>query len=904
MLVNPPVSSPVPFLFLLVILLTVLNSCGRLSDQHWSAAVPETAVMVYVFDENTSPQDALNGDAAGFLRETALPNLTSFDELNAAAGAALQVKALILSPAAASSQAPVWLMQGGISGPNLASYFSRPFTQNSYRFNGTRVYRLFLANGDVWFLSQLGSTIIVSPNSRALEESVKSYTGRLSAMVFDGGQPPAQSASVYVNFPASDAFAMQLGRPIFRPLIEGGFQGLQPAALRVQNSGGGRLTIELTSRIPLSTPRSAFVQTLATPPVTLRMDRYIPRDAAVFGMFQAERIGRFSESAEQTDDTDLDRHLTARPQLVSAISSTLGEQAAFAGFYTLGFSPLEETAWLRLISDRSSLRNEFDRLVTDGLGVRAGNFYSFRSRKLAQLLGGPLTPYEAFSVGILNDVIVLAPRTGLIQRISTDINRRRVLFFDDDYLSRKRDHPERMSAYFYADNSNFRSFIEPYTDPVSNALTYLNYFDLLSLSVVQERDEIRLETRLQQVERQSLPFVDRWFFPVTRGELTGPVTVGKLQQSSRNDIVFATTANRVVALAADGTEIFTASTNDDRPIGSPVLYDWYANNQTAVLIAAGNKIYGWNNRGQLLPNFPFELEEEITSPLLIEDISRSGLPEAVVATRDRKLHVLSGRGINISGWPQTTNTTIGHQPVFAQLDGRHALIAQAGNAVFAWNQDGNLREGFPVFTDAPLYGSPVLHQNQLFTGGQNGRLYAISKGESFLAELSQPGDGSSTPSDAVYQVRSIEVASGNVSAGIIRNLRVPVLETPEENGGNQSSSSNPQTEMQQLISIQSGSSVFLYDLQGRLRFNRSVGRPIDTSSPVTIEDLNRDGRPEIIVTAQFGRMFAWTIETGAAYQGLPATSVRHPSTARLGSDGLTNIIAGTSNGVSSWAIRN
>lgn len=901
---NVPASALVPFLICLTLSLFMLASCGRLSDAHWSAGVPETSVMVFVFDEGTTPERALEKPSAAFLRETSMAQLSDFDQIPAVISEGISVRALVVSPATANALAPVWLLQSDISASRLAHYFSRPFTQNSYRFQGTRIYRLYLPNGNVWFLTQLGSTLALSPNSRALEESVKSFSGSIGSMTFPGGSLPSQTPSIFLNYPNADAFAMQLGRPIFRPLIEGSFTGLNPASLRVETLGNERRSFELQSRIPLSTPRSGLTQVLAMPPVALRMDRFIPRDAAVFGMFQAERIGRLNPETTFSDVTGLDELLQARPQLVSALSSTLGEQAAFAGFHTLGFSPLEETAWLRLVTDRSSLRAELDRLVADGHGSRSGNFYSFRSRALAQILGGELAPYESFSLGILEEVIVLAPRSGLIQRISTDINRRRVLFFDDDYLSRRRAHPERLSAFFFADNSNFRSFIEPYTDPNSVALSYLGYFDLFALSVRQERDELEMQARLHQIQRQSVPFVDRWFFPVTQGELTGPATIGSLQTNSRNDIVFATTANRVVALAADGTEIFTASTYDDRPIGSPVLFDWYANNQTAVLIAAGNKIYGWNNRGQLLPNFPFELDEQITSPLLVHDISRSGLPEAIVATRDRRLHVLGGRGSNISGWPQTTNTAIEHQPVFADLNGRFALIAQAGNAVFAWNADGTPRTGFPVFADAPLYGSPVVHQNRIYTGGQNGRLYTVSRTDSFLPGLSQSGEGSNGMDEDRYRVRSVEVSSGNVRVDRIQNLRIPLASTGNEGEENQGGTGTRQTEMAQLIAVQSGSSVFLYDLQGRLRFTRSIGRPIDTNAPSIIEDLNRDGRPEIIVTAQFGRMYAWTIETGAAYQGLPATSVRFPTTARLGSDGLTNIIAGSGSGISSWAIRN
>ena len=56
-------------------------------------------------------------------------------------------------------------------------------------------------------------------------------------------------------------------------------------------------------------------------------------------------------------------------------------------------------------------------------------------------------------------------------------------------------------------------------------------------------------------------------------------------------IVAATNGGLVVALAADGTQLFRVNTNADVPVGAPAAYDWYANNQQVILQGAGNKIY-------------------------------------------------------------------------------------------------------------------------------------------------------------------------------------------------------------------------------------------------------------------------------------------------------------------------
>ena len=885
-----------------ILLPFLLFACNRTPSNPWTEAIPSSATVLYTFEEGTTLATALNSGTLNFLNEISEANLQLVTEVDNATTAELLLTALFIEPSGANQWSPVWIGKYRRYGASdIAERFKRAFTQNAYQFHGQTIHRLFLQDGSTYFAAQLNDLILVSPNSGALESGIKSYMGKSESMQLPSASEITGSR-VFINYPGFGDFVKQLGAPRFRPLIENAFTGLQTAEVSThsESEGSSRLT-RFSSTIPNSSGAdlSVLIRELNGSPATLRMDRYIPSDAAFFGMFTTGRMRSLPYGFEPL--TGLDSLLVDNESRISRISSALGNQAGFAGFYTLGFSPLEETVYVRQLSDRSAIREELDRLVSDGEGQQTRSFYSFRSHLLAQILGSSITPYQNFVVGLTGDFLVMAPRSGLVQRVINDVERRRVLFFDDEYVSFRSAHPEQLSSFFYIDNQSFRSFIEPYTDPASNAMTYTQFFDVLTFSSRSSSGEIGIQMDLHQLERTSRPFVDRWYFPLSGARLTGPAVVGNLFQASRNDVVFATDNNRVIAVATDGTEIFTASTGEDTPIGSPVIYDWYANNQKTVLVAAGNKIYGWNNRGQLLPNFPFELPEQITSPLLVADISRSGLPEAIVATADRHLHVLSGRGTSLNGWPRTANSVIRHKPVIESFDGIRSLWAFAENAVLGWNPDGSNRSGFPVFTDAPLMGEPVINNNRIFAGGADGNLYAISREGVFEEELNILTSDSFNGNGSMV-VQAVNASDSPLFASQALNLRVPVTDEAEEDENGETEPSSRLEQMSVIAAYSQNGSVFLYSLDGRLRFTRSMGQPASEYASLIITDLNRDNRQELIAVTRFGRMYAWTVETASSYDGLPTTAIRYPAASRLGSDGLINIIGGTRDGIRTWAV--
>ncbi|MCH8568456.1 MAG: hypothetical protein LAT67_09340 [Balneolales bacterium] len=876
----------------LFIFALLFSACNRTdTSQHWSAAIPQSAVMVYMNHESGNLNEVLADPFTVILNEINPTDLTRVSEVRQVSSADFRLKAMFIHPVGANSWSPVWIGETpGKSATDIASFFERAFTENSYRFDGQRIYRLFLQQGEIYFAVQLGHWLVVSPSSRGVEASVRSFNGTQSPAVTRDFLE-ASDSSLLINFPSLGRIIAQIGNVRYRPRLEHAFSGLQPAHLDFPETGDERV-VRITAVSRASSQKSPLVKSLSAEATELTMDRFVPTDAAFFGMFTVTR--ETDNALARNIDSSLDSLLVNRNSRVANIASTLGNQAAVAGFNTPGFSSLEETLCIRTVSDRSTLRAELERLVEDGYGTRFGQTYRFRSGILSGVLGSDMCGYEDYTVGFADNILILTPRAGLVQRVQNDIRTRRTLFYNDEYMGFRSAHASRLSSFFYLDNLGFRSFIAPFTDPVADIESYLQYFDVISLSTVPDGSNVSINMELHQLERSVRPFADRWNYSSAGLRLTGTPVIGGLLRTGRNDLVLATESNQVIALAADGTEIFTVSTGNDRPVGSPVIFDWYANNQMAVFVAAGNKIYGWNNRGQALPNFPFVLDEPITSPLLIADISRSGLPEAVVATADRKIHVLGGRGVSLNGWPQTTNSVVRHKPVFEALEGRFGIWAFSENALFGWNSDGSLKSGLPVFAESPLLGSPVVHNNRIYGGGSDGRLYAVSKDAIFDSQIAVE---SSVPDGSAFRIQSVEVSDSPVIASKVESLRVPSLTVSAE--GNQSL-----VNTSVIAAYSTNGSVFLYDLNGKLRFTQSLGQPISEGNPLIIVDLNRNNRMEILTVSDFGRLFAWTIETNSPFTGLPTTSVRYPVVSRLGADGMMNIIGQTQSGIQSWSIQN
>lgn len=868
----------------------LVSACNRIPDNPWTSAVPATTAILYTPAQQASLTEIQETAFAGFIKTTGSVQTGLITEIENVTGNRLLLRGAAIVPTSASGWSVVWITSKGRSDiDELSSYFRRAFTENRYIFNGVPVYRFFIRETDrIVFAAQVNDYIILSDNSLAVESALNSYLGIKPSMRVQGTLQPGNT---YLNFPSFDEFVKTYTAVRFRPLISEAFRGFSASGINIEESAGyrDRKNYSISASVDLLDTGSAFIRAVSSEPAALSFDRNIPVDAAFFAMYLSPSTIDF-DRLEISGSTD--SSLVQLPGLLSALQGMMAPETAMAGFHTIGFTPLEETVYLRRIKSVSAVRDELNRLADRDLISKQGDTYYAHSRFIAAILGGSLCPYEHFYIGFHDDFLILSPRAGLIQRVRNDNIRRRVKFYDEEY-TRLRNRQARLLSFFaYADSRRLSQFIQPYTDPVSDYSPFLSYFDVATMCIAADRQaqQASLQVHTYAMQRVVQPFADSWFLPLDGAELTGTPVIANLTAPGSRNVVFATTGNRVIALASDGTELFRVSTGEDRPIGSPIIYDWYANNQNAVLIAAGNKIYAWNNRGEPLPAFPFVLDERITSPIHVNDVTRSGLPEIITTTADRSIHILNSRGQNISGWPQRTNSVVRWTPEFKQINNRWQILAFAENGFFSFSTDGNLTPGFPVFVNASLIGKPIVVDNAVYAGGSDGNMYVFSNrpviDDMHMRNRQRAGE----PGNEII-VQIVSVSDSPLMIGGFKT--VPLM----NDFGSR--------EMSSVLYMHSlNGSVFLYGQDGRLRFTQSMGQPTAERHFPLLEDINGNGQFELVTVAGFGRLYAWNTLTGERVLAFPATAVQYPVVALLAGQSQKTLIAGTEEGLRTWIFRN
>ncbi|HEX6981136.1 MAG TPA: VCBS repeat-containing protein [Balneolaceae bacterium] len=826
--------------------------------------------------ENATLNSVLESPYAPFLDDITSSATQLLSRIDSTAPSPLNLQSIMLYPGTTNRLQAVWMA----SAPQgfaklLKNTFYEDFTQNQYFFHDITIHKLHLQDRYL-FAAQLHDLLLLSESSLGIEDAIRAYRGELPRLDFE--KSPPKPGHIVLNTPSLDRWIQQLAKVGYHPIIQYSMKGTQPALLTLNREGEQQNrefrftgTIALTDSIP-SNLVAAFSGSNA--PITL--DRYISSNAAAFGIFRREP--RMAPPTALTDTTPLDTFLMNNKVQYADIAKTLNKEFALVLYAESGFLSTGEHLFLRKVSDISTLRSELANLADEGLIERSDGTYYIQSSVLSELIGSSLCSFQDFYLDITGDVVVISERKGLAEIVSSDHNRRRTIYYEDEFRNIKQGLPDQLSGLFFL-NAEFYSFIKPFLSPENYVNAFTSKFDLLAVATRLNEDGNSLSFTLNtyQTEEQDAPYREKWVFP-TGAELSGEPVLADIGGSSREEVIFATKSGHVYALAADGTMVMQASTDSDEPIGSPVVYDWYATNENVILLAAGNKIYGWDDTGQPLPKFPFEMSEAITAPLVVGDVNRDGLPNAIVATANRNLHVLSGRGENIIGWPVTTNAVVTTKPVVENYMGSLSVLAFSQNAVHAWNQTGRPKQGFPKFISASLNGSPMVYDEHILANAADGYLYSIGSKKMFADSLN------------VFEITS---DSSNIEAIYASNS--PLVGTPSVR--QLAAYGQPV-----ILTVSSNGSVFLLDTSGQLRFTENMGQPAAPFFSPFVDDINRDGQNEIIALADYGRLYAWQVRDGERIYSVPTSSMEYPIIADIDNDGWDELIAQTNEGVRCWTI--
>lgn len=869
---------PIQFLFALLF----ISSCTSISDKPWPKAVPDKAPFVIIPGQDATLDTILTSSFTPFLDDITSAAIPLLARVDSTASGPISLKAIMLYTGADDQLEPIWITSappGFLS--KLKENFYERFTQNQYSFHNLIIHKLKLQER-ILFVSQLQDNLLISESSLGIEDAIRAYTGQgpradLSNISLEPGH-------IIMNTPSLDQWFRQLTSVTYRPLVKKALVGTNPTLLSVHNEGEGpNREIRFSGTIPLDEEiTNELVAAFSSENAPISLDRYISSNAAAFGLFRLSP--RLTPPTTLTDSTRLDSVLINNQQRYATLAKSLLPEFSLVTYAKSGFLSTGEHLFIRKVSDPAALRQELRNLASEQHIQQRDGLYFVQSAVLGKMIGSSLCTFRDFYLDVSGEAVIISKRKGLVEMVVSDRNRRRTMYYEQDFRDIKNNLEEKISGLFVTGNE-FYPFIKPFLAPNNYVNAIISKFNQLVASAKLDSSGNNLAFNLTtyQADDRNAPYQEKWLFP-TGSDLSGKPVLADLGGSDQDEIIFATKNGNVYALAADGTVVMETNTGTDEPLGSPVVFDWYATNQNVILIAAGNKIYGWNDNGRPLPRFPFRLNEQITSPLVVNDIDRDGLPNAVVATADRNLHALNGRGSNISGWPVTTNTEIRTEPSIENYLGERSILAFSENAVHAWSADGEQKEGYPKFINASFNGSPLVYNNNILGNAADGYLYAIGPG-TFFADSLNVFETSSDSShiEAVYTSESPLTGTPSV-----RELTV--------------STTDREYQGPMIVTMSKNGSVFLLSEKGQLRFNRNMGQPAAPTFSPFITDINNNGRKDIVALANYGRLYVWEIYDGERIYAIPTAGMTYPIITDIDDDGYKELITQTREGLRSWTI--
>ena len=866
---------------LFISLLFLLSGCWNSSANHWSDIVPGSTPFVMVPEADTSIDEMLSA-----------PYMPLFDDITPSAfqlasnvedksPEVIRVEALLLFPDTANDWQPVWIIKK-VNGFNnlLKSAYQRKFEQNRYNFKNHTIEKLFISDRE-YFTIEIGRWMIFSESSLAIESIIRTANGEEPAILLNRSQ--SVPGSIIMNTVSLEKWVQQIAQVMYRPHLMNLFDGGGAVSLSFNSDQGADWAWQLKGSMNIQNDRSVLMRSISSDRGDFTLDRYISINTAGFGIMRLEP--RIVPPDDLTVETDTDRYIEANPDIWQNIAGELDDEFAFATFAESGAGSTSEYLFLRKINNAGEIRSQLNRLANENLIIRDENTYSVNSSWLSSLIGSELNPMNDFFITVYNNVAAMSLRKGLAESVGGDANRRRVMYYDDDYMQVKGSLSNTLSSIFYLDASRFGTYIQPWLHPQNYFNTLTAALDQFVITTEREAESSELTLSLTSFERERVdqPFRENWVYPIGGVDITGPAVLADINDSARNEVIFSTENGSVYALATDGTTVLQVNTGSDIPIGSPVVYDWYGNNQNVIMQAAGSRVYAWNSTGTVLPNFPINLGESITTPLTIMDVTRNGVAEIIVATSDRRMHILNARGEALNGWPQSLNSEVSSRPLVTEINGQRSVFAFSENTLHSWEINGSRRNGYPVFLPSQMAGTPAKHNQHIIGAGLDGNIYSVGLESLFSDTLS-----STHASDSMF-VQSLQVSNSSLNA------------TPSSHSVLMRDDEGFYRE-QLILSQSSNGSVFMHNSEGVLRFTKTMGQPGSGSFAPLITDLDRNQRNDIIALADFGRLYAWDILSGERLYDLPTTGMKHIVVHDITGSGNNEIIAQTREGLRSWTI--
>jgi hypothetical protein len=858
-----------------------LGACNPAPDHNWTKLIPEESSFLIIPEEGIDFLSLAQTEYSSVLDDLTPAALQQVLAIDSAVTEILDLKALALYPATSTESQFLWISESGQSLEEWAPNFYQPFAQNFYSFSGIKIHKLRIQDFDL-FASQVNDWLVISQSSRTVESSLRAYTGTTGSMDVEDNPAPGQ---LIVNTEHLENWVQQFVNVAHRPSVVGSFTGVEPVSLTYTASESTAPSFNFNGVLTLKdTARSELIQSITSENKPITLDRHIASNAASFAIFRLSP--RMVPAQNDTNITSrLDSMLVNNTDVYRDLALAMSDEFAVVTFPESGLLATGEYLYLRKLQSVTSFRSILNDFADQGYISKIGSSFYINSKVIAELIGSEMNPFSDFYLSFSRDVAVISKRRGLSESVESDRNRRRVIYYDDTYSNASNSMPSDISGFVWSYNDQFLKFISPYLMSNNILSGLIGQYDITTMifEKVPNSNTVNFTVKSLTEEGSTQPYDELWVLPMSGQELSGTPVLADLVGSSTEEIVFVTQDGLVQSIAFDGTVVMNASTDGETPVGGPVIYDWYGNGQPIVMLAAGTRIFAWNESGNLLPQFPIEIGERVSAPIVVTDVLRNGIPEIIVATENRKIHVIDGRGQNVRGWPQFTNSVVTQQPVFAQVDDTWSIWVYSQNILHSWLRSGGVRPGYPTFINASFTSSPTIFNNQILGSASDGYIYSIGRQPSFKDSVAISIQMDSVSIKSLYatnsQLTGISVEPNVLLRDSTGFYREDLYVTQSANG-----------------------SIFMFNPRGELEVTHSLGQPASPTYHSQVLDLNGDNDREILALAEFGRLFAWEVLTGNRIFNIPTSGMRFPIIADLNGDGQKELIAQTREGLRCWTI--